>query len=110
MPMPGFGLLASMRIGFTHATWPVSTSVSLLPGRRELQRDARAHFERLVGAHEDPDLGDVRDVRVEERVLRFAIDRPRHVDAIGAAPIRRRPLGQGSRGFGGTLLTFRPYR
>src|SRR5688500_14013404 len=43
------------------------------PGRRELQGDTRANFERLVGTHEDSDLGDVRDVRVEERLLRLAI-------------------------------------
>src|SRR5690606_271652 len=64
-------------------------------GRHEAQREPRADLERLVGAHENAELGNVGDVRVQESVPRLAVDGPRHVDALrGAAFGHRWPLGR----------------
>ncbi len=58
-----------------------------LVGGSEAEGHGRAHGQRLGGPDEDAHLGDVGDGRVEERVLRLAVDRPEHVDALGGAAI-----------------------
>src|SRR5439155_22859440 len=49
--------------------------------RREAQDEMRADRQRLVGAHEDAHLRDVRDVRVEKGVCGLAGDLPGYVEA-----------------------------
>ena len=102
IPIPGFRCRRRGGRLFTHATAPCELE-RLVAGGGEGEKQAWVPMlEGLHRPHEDPHLADVGDRREEEGVVRYAVDRPAHLDSIVLAPIgsavlrravRRAPVG-----------------
>ena len=59
----------------------------LMTGWCKPKRECSAYLERFLGQHENTHLGDVADRRVQERVTRGTVDRPRHLHALRNAAL-----------------------